>query len=332
MKTALFYLLALPLACCLFTACGSDDDEDSANVVISDDGKASNGMKYVAIDDNNFYLDNVMYTVESGHIAVSGFEKNSFKGEADIPASITYKGSHYDVAAIAPSAFTYCQALIAVDIPTSVTTIGSYAFYYCSSLANLNIPSTITTIGDNAFAGCSGLTSIKVDKDNAHYDSRDGCNAIIDTKTNTLIAGCRNTIIPATVTAIGKRAFAHCASLKTLTVPGSVTTIGNSAYYECSGLTTAVIGNAVTTIGDGAFYACTSLTAISLGTNVTTIGNGVFDRCDRLEEIHCKSLTPPTILNNTFPYLSATLYVPKGTKQAYQSADVWRNFTNIVEE
>lgn len=329
-KTA---LLALPLACCLLGACGSDDDDnDSPDVVISNDGKASNGMKYEAIDDDNFYLDNVQYTVQSGHIVVAGYRKSEFKGQADIPSGITRNGTRYDVAAIGASAFTYCQALIAVDIPSTVTSIGSYAFYYCSSLANLNIPSAVATIGDNAFAGCSGLTSIKVDKDNTHYDARDGCNAIIDTHTNTLIAGCRNTIIPTTATAIGKQAFAHCASLKTLTVPGSVTTIANGAYYECTGLTTAVIGNAVTTIADGAFYGCTSLTTLSLGTSLTTIGNGAFDGCNSLQEIHCKSQKPPVIINNTLPYPSATLYVPQGTKHAYQSADGWRNFTSIVEE
>ena len=331
MKTTLFYLLALPLVCCLFIACDSDDDENSTDIVISD-GKASNGMKYVAIDDNNFYLDNVMYTVQSGHIVVSGYEKNDFKGPANIPASITYKGTHYDVSAIGPSAFTYCLALISVNIPNSVTTIGSHAFYYCSSLTSLTIPGSVTTIGDNAFPGCSGLTAIKVDKNNSHYDSRDGCNAIIDTKTNTLIAGCQNTTIPSTVTAIGKQAFSHCASLKTLNVPNSVTTIASGAYYECSGLTTAVIGNAVTTIDDGAFYYCTSLTTVTLGSSLATIGNGVFDGCTSLKEIHCKSQNPPAILNNTLPYSSATLYVPKGTKQAYQSADIWRNFTTIVEE
>ena len=92
-------------------------------------------------------------------------------------------------------------------IPSSVTSIGSSAFSGCSGLTSISIPSSVTSIGSGAFYGCSGLTTITVDADNPVYDSRNNCNAIIQTTTNRLISGCKNTVIPSSVTSIGNYAF-----------------------------------------------------------------------------------------------------------------------------
>ena len=108
-------------------------------------------------------------------------------------------------------------------------------------------------IPDYAFSGCTGLTSVVVDGNNTKYDSRENCNAIIETETNTLIAGCKNTIIPNSVTSIGDNAFYKCTGLTSITIPNSVTSIGSSAFYGCTGLTSITIPNSVTSIGSGAF-------------------------------------------------------------------------------
>ncbi len=121
-------------------------------------------------------------------------------------------------------------------IPSSVTTIGNRAFENCSGLTSVNIPNSVTSIGTDAFYGCSGLASIKVETGNVKYDSRNNCNALIETTSNELILGCKNTIIPNTVTSIGAGAFDECSGLTSITIPSSVTSIGNYAFQNCTGL------------------------------------------------------------------------------------------------
>ena len=94
-----------------------------------------------------------------------------------------------------------------IVIPNSVTSIGDTAFLGCSKLTSVVIPNSVTSIGSSTFSGCSGLTSIIVDENNPKYDSRDNCNAIIETETNTLINGCKTTIIPNSVKSIHSYAF-----------------------------------------------------------------------------------------------------------------------------
>ena len=134
-KHFIFSLLALSLTC-LPTACGGDDDaeekkDDGVTVVIKDDGTTSNGSRFVAIDNNNFYLDYVKYTVVEGHLEVSGYDSKGFNGVAKIVSRITYSGNTYEVLAIQSKAFYECTGLTSITIPNSVTAIGNYAFYKC---------------------------------------------------------------------------------------------------------------------------------------------------------------------------------------------------------
>ena len=221
-----------------------------------------------------------------------------------------------------------CQNTI---IPNSVTSIGEDAFYGCSGLTSIEIPNSVTSIGDDAFSSCSNLTSIVVNPGNTKYDSRNGCNAIIETASNTLIAGCQNTIIPNSVTSIGYCAFYDCESLTSIQIPNSVTSIGERAFGDCTSLTSIVIPNSVTSIGDYAFAFCDSMKSIQIGNSVTSIGKAAFYGCDRLTKITCLVITPPTIKSDTFKSYSAELYVPASCISAYQSAYYWKNFYNIKE-
>lgn len=137
-------------------------------------------------------------------------------------------------------------------IPSSVTSIKKYAFYGCNSLTSINIPNSVIAIGTYAFSGCSSsLTSIMVESGNPKYDSRNNCNALIETSTNTLILGCNKTIIPNGVTSIEGNAFYECKDLTSVTIPNSVVSIGYSTFKDCSSLTSISIPNSVTSIGGG---------------------------------------------------------------------------------
>jgi len=173
-------------------------------------------------------------------------------------------------------------------------------------LTSIIIPNSVTSIGNGAFFKCSGLTSVT---------------------------------IPNSVTSIGDDAFAYCTGLTSVTIPNSVTTIGDYAFCGCGGLTSITIPNSVTSIGDRAFFGCSGLTSVTIGNSVTTIGEYAFWDCQNLTSVISLIEEPFEINENTFCYwvedhdefTTATLYVPVGTKEKYESVPAWNRFANIVE-
>ena len=213
--------------------------------------------------------------------SVTSIDYNAFYGCSGL-TSVTIPNS---VTSIYGHAFCGCRGLKSVTIPNSVTSIGGSAFSGCSGLASVIIPSSVTSIGRYAFNSCSGLTSIKVESGNTVYDSRDNCNAIIETSSNTLIQGCKNTTIPYDVTSIGANAFSGCSGLTSIDIPNSVTLIDVCAFQGCSGLISIDIPNSVTSIHGSAFSGCSGLTDVTIGNSVTLIDASAFFGCSGLTSI-----------------------------------------------
>ncbi len=238
------------------------------------------------------------------------------------------------VTTIGEYAFERCDALTSVTIPNSVTSIGNRAFYWCDNLTSVVIGNSVTAIGEQAFSFCKNLTAIQVDNSNINFSSLDG---VLFDKEKELLIACpggkeRAYTIPNSVTTIGDNAFA-LARLTSVTIPNSVTSIGNNAFIECDGLRSITIPNSVTTIGKSAFEWCEWLASVTIGSSVKSIGDRAFQYCD-LTKVYCSALTPPiagSIFHEKALSLLGCLYVPVGTKGAYEAVDPWRNFWNIEE-
>ena len=241
--------------------------------------------------------------------AVTAIKSNTFSGCYSLTSVIIPDA----VTSIGDGSFYGCRALTNITLPNAVTSIGDWAFSDCAGLTSITIPNAVATIGNRCFSNCGSLTRIEVENDNPIYDSRDNCNAIIETASNTLIFGCMNTLIPNTLSAINEYAFWGCSGLVKLTIP-----------------------DAVTSIGDWAFYGCSSLSKVSFGEAVTSIGELIFHSCNSLTNIICRSTTPATVTKNTFNgyscdiYTQATLFVPNESLEAYRAHDVWGQFSRIV--
>ena len=201
----------------------------------------------------------------------------------DIPSTVT---------SIGMSTFEGCGLNGSIEIPASVTTLGDYAFFGCHDLEAVNLGSGVKTIGENVFVACTSLTNLQVDAGNPVYDSREDCNAIIETATSTLRLGCKSTVIPNSVREIGDYAFYFIHGLKSIDIPTSVITIGEGAFYYCPHLTTMIIGDGVTDIGDRAFYSCTALADITFGKSVKNLGKDILTLCSLLGTITVASDNP----------------------------------------
>ena len=274
--------------------------------------------------------DNISIVVKEGTISIS---PSAFSGCTGL-TSITIPNS---VTSIGGGAFSGCTGLTSITIPNSVTSIGGSAFSGCTGLTSITIPNSVTSIGYRAFSNCTNLASIVVEEGNTIYDSRGNCNAIIETATNTLVQGCKTTLIPNNVTSIGESAFLECKDIISITVPNSVTSIGYGAFsgtqwYESlpDGLvyinkvlysykgdmpknTSVAVKDGTLSISPYAFVDCTGLTSITIPNSVTSIGDGTFWRCSSLTSItipnsvtsigdeafySCDSLTSVVIGNN----------------------------------
>ncbi len=188
---------------------------------------------------HDFVVDGIYY-LKNGNEATVTYKGNSYSsydneysGNVNIPSTVTYNGTTYDVTAIGEYAFYNCTGLQSVNIPNSVITIGERAFYNCNNLKFyvLTIPNSVKNINVHAFHGCTALQTVNFGN---------------------------------SLEAISGAAFKGCTRLKNINIPNSVTWLGGNAFADCTSLTTVTIGESVTGIGeDRPFNGCTALKTVN---------------------------------------------------------------------
>ena len=218
-----------------------------------------------------------------------------------------------------------------INIGERVRYIPARFAYSLTKLTSISISNSVSNIGENAFKGCGNVASITVESGNLKYDSRNDCNAIIETANNTLLYGCNNTIIPNSVTSIGNSAFVNCEGMKSITIPFSVTSIGDYAFQGCSALdtlyydaiscvdfnnttyystpfynlkiSTIIIGDDVQRIPAYFGKHLTYLTNVTIGNSLVSIGNGAFSESNGLTNLFISNLDTWCNLGNPFSYV-----------------------------
>lgn len=222
----------------------------------------------------------------------------------------------------------YGSGLTSIEIPESVTTLGSNIFSTSNQLESIRIPKSVVNIPDHPIGRCSSMTSIIVDPENPKYDSRDNCNALIDSTTHILMDGCKTSTVPSGVLGIGKEAFYGRVGLQNLDLPFGVKTIGQSAFEVCTDLQEINLSGGVETIESECFYQCSSLRNIQLPVGLTSIGSKCFYQCTALQSV----FIPGTLVDiplQCFDGCSAltTLEFDEGIRTIGRYA--FRNCTNL---
>lgn len=213
------------------------------------------------------------------------------------------------------------------------TKIKAYAFYAMGSLETVELPNTITTVGSGAFASITGSTKNKI-KTLVFPDS-------ITTIADNVFADCsnlQNVVLPQNTqfTKLDISLFRNCSQLNNVVIPNNITRIENSVFYCCSNLSSITLSNSLTYIGSGVFNSCTSLTNLTIPASVTEIGPSnalnIGTNTNKATFIFLPT-TPPTINTTSFSVIKINkIIVPKGCGEAYKSATNWANIADYIEE
>ena len=273
-----------------------------------------------------------------------------------IPSKIPVEGTEYPVKAIAgrafssttitsveiadgletigQEAFSNCEQLAKLSLPSTLVTIENSAFNNCRRLAGITIPASVKTIGNNALSGCYNLETIEVADGNETYESL-GSNVIIERKTKTLLLGCKNSAIPNGVLAIGASAFNNCQIVK-IQFPESVKSIGNYAFASCRYLTEVILPEGLDSIASSAFSSCERLETIEFPSTMKSFGEWIVAGCNNLQNVVSNIEEPKEIRESVFGdnynlYSRATLWVPKGKIDSYKRTSGWNNFNSYDE-
>ena len=225
-----------------------------------------------------------------------------------------------------------------LEIPSSVTRINDYVFDSCS-FTSVTLPYGLQSIGKNAFFGCTGLTSINIPTtvNSIDYYAFTGCTGLQRVDINSLSAWCNINFADNTANPLARAHHLYLLGneITALDIPNALTTIKPWTFAGGTAFTSLSIPNGVTSIGNGAFAGCNHLTTLTIPASVATIGSNTFNGCTGLQEMYVNRATPATVgSNNPFTGIAPNIpvYVPMGSKTAYQQAPQWSRFTNIIDD
>lgn len=225
-----------------------------------------------------------------------------------------------------------------LEIPSSVTRINDYVFDSCS-FTSVTLPYGLQSIGKNAFFGCTDLTSINIPTtvNSIDYYAFTGCTGLQRVDINSLSSWCNINFADNTANPLARAHHLYLggSEITALDIPIALTAIKPWTFAGGTAFTSLRIPNGVTSIGNGAFAGCNHLTTLTIPASVATIGSNTFNGCTGLQEMYVYRATPATVgSNNPFtgiaPYIP--VYVPMGSKNAYEQAPQWSRFTHIIED
>jgi len=268
--------------------------------------------------------------VGTGEYSDATIDKN-YTGLLTIPAY----ANGYKVTTIAEWAFYNYSSLTGITISEGIEHLMSNCIEQCNSITSFVLPASVTDLSDSFGGVGGGLKSLSVAEGNTVFDSRDNCNAIIETATNTIRRGCSTSVIPNTVTAIGAWSMGSL-DMTTIVIPEQVTSIGEGAFRSCRFKEITIPAN-IKSVGKWAFDYCYQLEKVTILATKCNIGSGAFNYSYNIKEVVCHIAEPEATLNNIFTNMNGdadvafTLYVPYGTMSLYKQTTGWDNITNIVE-
>lgn len=229
-----------------------------------------------------------------------------------------------DFATVEGFLFNFCSSLPEIKLPKNTTVIFENMFSGCDSLKKVVIPEGITDINNNAFAGCSSLESIQIPNTVTYIGEGAFANCI----------SLQGIELPSGITSLGAYLFCGCTKLQGINIPENVTSIGDMAFGWCDSIKSITFPEGVESIGESVLRLCPMLESVYLPASLETIGMSFLYGCDNVKAVYSSGETPAVVADSTVfenVYDTATLYVPVGAKAAYEAADYWKDFFNIVE-
>lgn len=317
--------LAIIIASFTCISCTEEDPTpytgESSCVIIYNNGKTSTGAKYSQLNNQLFYIDNIIYEIVGSHLEIKGCTAVYEETQLRPYEQVTKDGITYETLLIQDCAFSNCQTITEVILPESLQYIGCNAFERCLNLKNIIFPEGLTNILACAFLGCEKLE-----------------NAILPNNLcdigNCAFYGCKNlksAYLPEGINSIGNYTFYDCESLTYLTMPDNLISIGNYAFSGCDNIVKIKLPESLKIIGNYAFSNCENLRNIQLGRYVENIGERAFYFCPNIREIVCKSEIPPIVKNSWEDSVcnSVNLFVPGNSIGKYRSAEFWAKFKYV---